>query len=90
MSGHAIQLGDELFSFSSFERWVNKAPSWFCNTRREFRLRDSEMICVDKHGRICTLGKHFMQARDEGTFPITCYAIRPTQGDIPCERQNAP
>jgi hypothetical protein len=27
-------------------------------------------FCVDAQGRRCNVGKDFMRARDEGTFPV--------------------
>ena len=65
-----VRFGDELFRFESFERWVNKASSWFSNLSH-----GTEYICIDSIGRICKIGKHFMRARDEKTFPIVVYSI---------------
>ena len=60
------QVGPELFRFESFQQWVNKASSWFASCGYPSR----HAICVDAKGRICQYGKHFMTARDEGTFPV--------------------
>jgi hypothetical protein len=59
-------VGPELFRFESFQQWVNKASSWFASCGYPSR----HAICVDAKGRICQYGKHFMTARDEGTFPV--------------------
>ncbi len=62
-----LQVGEEVFEFSSYSQWVNKAASWF----RGFK--PGECICIDKVGRICRTGKQFMRARDQDTFPIKVY-----------------
>lgn len=65
----SIVVGDELFAFASFEQWVNKASGWF----RSYRVRSEDVICVDSAGRICRVGKQFMRARDDGSFPIRVF-----------------
>lgn len=50
--------------FVSYEDWVNSA-------RRELEGRNA--ICIDALGRECWIGKQFMRARDQGTFPISFY-----------------
>ncbi len=57
------------FEFTSFEKWVNKATSWFKNAR----LRGDQAICVDAAGRVCLTGREFIRARDEVAFPIKVY-----------------
>ena len=64
-----VSVGEFLFEFSSFERWVAKAAGWFTSAG----VRSDDCICVDSVGRICTCGKQFMRARDEGTFPVRVY-----------------
>lgn len=67
-----VRLGDEIFRFTSFSQWVNKASSWF----RGAGLRGGfGYVCVDAKGRICQIGKHFMRARDDDSFPIVVYAV---------------
>jgi len=68
-----LWVGPELFHFSSFDQWVNKAKSWFANCG----FRKWEWICLDAAGRICTSGKDFARASDENTYPITVYLIDP-------------
>jgi hypothetical protein len=63
-----IQLGEELFRFASYAQWVNKAQSWFRDLRTGY-------VCVDSKGRICQIGKQFMRARDDESFPIVVYSI---------------
>lgn len=62
-----LQLGPEMFRFTSFNEWVNKAHSWFsnCGVRH--------YVAVDTKGRVCVSGREFQRARDEGTFPVVVY-----------------
>jgi len=62
-----IEVGEELFRFHSEQEWINKAQSWFSNFPKDIG------ICVDSVGRICTIGKHFMRATKESTYPIIVY-----------------
>ena len=66
-----VVLGDELFAFSSFVQWVNKAGSWYS----QYNANKTNSITIDAVGRICMIGKQFMIARDEGTFPVKVYRI---------------
>lgn len=66
-----VSLGEYMFEFSSFERWVNKAQSWF----RNCGVRSDDTICLDSKGRVCLSGKQFMRARDDGSFPIKVYRL---------------
>lgn len=50
-------------SFSTFVQWLNKSLTWI----------NSGDLCIDSAGRICTIGRDFMRARDEGTFPVKVY-----------------
>lgn len=56
-------MAEQNQTFETFERWVNKASSWL--TRRE-----GKAICYDTKGRQCMIGRDFMQARDDGSFPV--------------------
>ena len=49
-----------LGNFWQFSVWVNKASGWI----------DGNAICFDANGRRCRMGKDFMRARDENTFPV--------------------
>lgn len=69
MNGIQVFVGDELFRFTSFEQWVNKAVGWALSSG----VKTSEMISVDAHCRLCPTGKEFMRARDEGAFPVVVY-----------------
>jgi alpha-tubulin suppressor-like RCC1 family protein len=64
-----VQLGEELFSFSSKQEWINKAQSWFT----QLGCPPNHYICIDNAGRICTKGAEFMRATAENTYPITVY-----------------
>jgi len=55
--------------FDSFEDWVNHAARALGNVHGSV----GELLppcCIDAAGRRCHVGKDFMRARDEGTFPI--------------------
>ncbi len=67
-----IILGELLFSFTSFEDWCDTAQRRF----RQCGAATHDTICIDARDRICIIGKEFMQARDEGAFPINVYSIR--------------
>lgn len=58
-------MSEQNQQFDNFTQWVNKASSWL--TRHG---PDTRAICFDAKGRLCTIGKDFMRARDENTFPI--------------------
>ena len=66
-----VQLGDELFSFSSEQDWVNKAQSRFANCG----VPRGHYISIDAAGRVCTKGAEFMRATSEKTYPITVYRL---------------
>lgn len=67
-----VQFGKELFRFTSFPQWVNKASSWF---RGAGLYGTSGYVCVDANGRICQVGRHFTRAREEDSFPIIVYLV---------------
>ncbi len=69
-----VDLGEELFSFSSEQEWINKAQSWFagCGVPR------GHYLAIDAVGRVCIRGAEFMRATRDDTYPITVYML---QGD---------
>lgn len=56
--------------FVSFDDWVNFAKSRLTGTRDPLMKAEVGSVCVDAFGRRCTMGGHFMRARDEGAFPV--------------------
>jgi hypothetical protein len=66
--------GKELFRFESYNNWVNWAERYFKmysnDTPREY------ILCFDSIGRYCRIGKEFIRARDQDTFPIIAYDMR--------------
>ena len=66
-----VNLGDEMFRFSSEQEWINKAQSWFA--RCEVPKR--HYIAIDAAGRVCIKGAEFMRATREDTYPITVYRL---------------
>lgn len=69
-----LQVGRELFRFSSKEHWINKAKGWFERAREVHRIGHEDFVCVDTRGRLCRYGRHFSRAEREDTFPIIVYA----------------
>jgi hypothetical protein len=70
-----LSVGPELFRFSSFSNWVNKAKGWFRG------VPAGSWVCIDQRGRICNSGKEFMRADREGAFPVVVYSIDPEATD---------
>ena len=66
-----VNLGNEVFSFTSKQQWANKAHSWFKNSG----LRPGEYIAIDAWGRVCTKGAEFMRAEEDDTYPVTVYRL---------------
>jgi hypothetical protein len=50
--------------FTSFQQWVNKAPSWIGGTGAK---------AFDAKGRPCRNGGDMQRARDEAAFPVRWY-----------------
>ena len=63
--------GKKLFDFYSFNDWVNTAQRKF----RSVNLRPNHYLCIDTQGNVCTEGKEFHAARDNGWFPVTVYQV---------------
>lgn len=66
-----IRVGREICRFNSFPHWVNTAQRKLANCGVHHR----RYIALDTRGRVCVMGREFMRARDEDTFPIVVYAI---------------
>jgi hypothetical protein len=56
--------------FATFDDWVSKATVRLTGAYCPLVLFEIPAICIDNVGRRCTMGAHFMRARDEGTFPV--------------------
>lgn len=69
MTKVTVVLGEKLFEFPSLLKWEQKATGWFKSTG----IKQSEMICIDAAGRICTCGRDFIRADKEDTYPIAVY-----------------
>lgn len=67
----SITLGEELFTFTDHQNWVNLAQLFY----RSSGVPSHDCVAIDAAGRICTRGLHFMRARDEGTYPIRVYDV---------------
>lgn len=67
-----IEVGKELFLFTSHQQWVNKGRSWYANCG----IPSGGTISIDSKGRICEIGAHMKRAQDDGAFPVRVYAKR--------------
>ena len=63
--------GKKLFDFPSFNDWVNNAQNKFLAVN----VRPNHYLCIDTQGNVCTKGKEFHTARDNGWFPVTVYQV---------------
>jgi len=71
MTTITVEIGEEMFRFTSEQQWVNKAQSWFASCG----VMKGNFICIDASGRVCRSGREFMRATREGTYPIICYVL---------------
>ncbi|MDR1897986.1 MAG: hypothetical protein LBR10_14475 [Prevotellaceae bacterium] len=62
---------EKICKFENFNSWVNHASSWIGVYNK---LHDT-IICIDKNGNSCHIGKQFMFARDNDLFPVTAYRL---------------
>jgi len=65
-----VELGPELFHFTTFANWCDTAAGKFHHAG----VNGDRVLCLDTKGRICTKGKEFMRARDDDSFPVRVYA----------------
>jgi hypothetical protein len=72
MSTPIVQLGAALFFFPTFNKWVSNAQTAW----KGMGVRADDTLCIDAKGRICSIGRDFMIARDEDAFPVTVYLKR--------------
>lgn len=71
-----IEVGEPILEFKSFQDWVDTAQYRFRQAYAEHDIPSSDsLLCVDANGRIVTMGRGFMRARNEGTFPVKVYPI---------------
>jgi protein gp37 len=66
---------DALVYFTTYNEWVNKARSWLGGiSGGGTKYKEPERaVCVDTQGRVCHIGRDFIRAREEGTFPVTAF-----------------
>ncbi len=68
----AVQLGRQLFAFQTFSDWANNAQhAW-----KAAGVSVHHTLCIDAKGRHCYIGRDFMVARDDGTFPVAVHLRR--------------
>ncbi|ABQ68574.1 hypothetical protein Swit_2215 [Rhizorhabdus wittichii RW1] len=56
--------------FRNFDDWVSFATTRLTGTVDNLTGSELRAICVDALGRRCTMGAHFMRARDDDAFPV--------------------
>ena len=61
---------EPLFQFDDYDDWVN----WASRRFRIHGVSSADTHCLDAKDRLCAIGKDFMQARDENTFPVRVFA----------------
>lgn len=71
MSDRDLKLGEKLFSFTSFQHWINKARGWY----RQHHVNSSNTVAIDAKDRACRIGSDFMNARDDDAYPVKVYRI---------------
>jgi hypothetical protein len=64
-----ITVGEELFSFRSYDDWCNTAQHRFADAG----VGSKDTLCVDANGRVCLKGAEFTRAREEEAFPVRVY-----------------
>jgi len=72
-----IQPGRKLFEFPSFDNWCDTAK----NKYQDAGVRGEDTLCIDRLGRVCGWGKHFMRARDDNAFPVAVFLLRDDMQD---------
>ena len=73
-----IEVNAVVFEFVSLRHWEAKAQRWF----RRAGLAASDVLCVDRRGRVCTTGRDFMRAEREAAYPITVYRVDLQSGEV--------
>lgn len=78
-----VEHGEKIFEFASFADWCDTGKTKFFVAKAS----GSDVICVDRRGRLCGWGRHFMQARDDNAFPVEVFRLRADmnkrkQGDL--------
>lgn len=71
-----LRVGREICRFNNFLHWVDTAQRQFARSGVHHR----RCLALDTQGRVCVMGREFMRARDEGTFPVVVYAIDEGEG----------
>lgn len=70
----SIELDRELFVFHSMQDWVDDGREWYAAcAARGVLVYDT--IAIDAVGRVVRSGREFRIANEEGTYPITVYAL---------------
>lgn len=67
-----VRLGPKLFEFTNFDNWCNTAKRKF----KRAGISSGRSLCIDRQGRVCGWGEHFMKAQAEDAFPVSVYLLR--------------
>lgn len=68
-------MGERNHQFLNHTEWINKASSWLgrlkysMNDDKDTR-KEAQITCFDTKGRVAYIGKQFIQANEENTYPI--------------------
>lgn len=74
-----IQLGRELFVFDGFNHWCDTAQDKF----KAANVTSDKVLCLDRLGRVCAWGSHFMKAAEDGAYPVRVYLLREDMAEPP-------
>lgn len=72
MSAETLNLGPKLFEFATFSGWANHAQTAW----KAAGVSVHHTLCIDAKGRHCYIGRDFMIARDDGSFPVSVHLRR--------------
>jgi hypothetical protein len=69
MNSITINVGEELFRFTSIRDWVVHARDRF----KRAGVKGDEVICIDARGYVLTDGKGFIAAQQRDTYPVRVF-----------------
>ncbi len=75
MEIRTLILGEKVFEFISFTDWCDTAPHKFKQAKIKHKVSSAELICIDRRGHVCTIGKHFMRSFSNGAYPVEVFLI---------------
>jgi hypothetical protein len=72
---HTLLTGPELFRFGDFNDWVDNYQQRFEHWRTTGGVPHTRIVCLDATGRLCSLSRDFIAARERDAFPVVAYHI---------------